>query len=165
LGKAVHRYRKGTVMIPALDFRIFGNGYGFAAPYFDQPFYWLGGEFYTFSAGLGAQLHSVQWTHPKPGERRKICGVEFRPFHSHRRWGRVMITWAARLPSDIAEANDWLRQFQQHLQAPWAPFEYRHAAPIEARSDETAKQGSARRAKAGKAAQTAQPTPGDNHHD
>ena len=114
-------------MIPALDFRIFGDGYGFSAPYSDQAFYWLSGEFYTFMGGLGAQLHSAQWTHPKAGERRKICGVEFRPLHSNRRWGRVMVAWAASLPRNTGEANDWLRQFERYLSHPNGAFEYRRA--------------------------------------
>jgi hypothetical protein len=115
-------------MTPALDFRIFGNGFGFGAPYHDQAFYWLSGEFYTFIGGLGAQLSSVQWTHPKPGEVRKICGVEFRPFNSHRRWGRVMVSWATRLPHDLDEANAWIRQFKAHLGSPFRNFEYRPAS-------------------------------------
>lgn len=124
-------------MIPILDFRIFGNGHGFGAPYFDQPFYWLRGQFYTFMHGFGAQLHSVQWTHPKAGERRKICGVEFRPFSSRRKWGRVMVSWCTTLPENIDEANDWLRQFEAHLRHPFAPFEYRPAKAMEARRAET----------------------------
>lgn len=121
-------------MIRALDFRIFGNGYGLGAPYFDQTFYWLSGRFYTFMGGLGAQLHSIQWTHPKPGEVRKICGVEFRPFNSHRRWGRVMVSWSTRLPRELDQANEWLRQFKAHLGSPCFPFEFRPLAQgIEAR--------------------------------
>jgi hypothetical protein len=109
---------------PALDFHIFGNGYGFGAPYFDQPFYWLSGEFYTFMGGLGAQLHSVQWTHPKPGEKRILRGVAFRPMHSNRRWGRVMVAWATKLPDDIDQANEWLRQFRAHLSQPGFDFQF-----------------------------------------
>lgn len=110
--------------IPAIDFRIFGNGHGFAAPYFDQPFYWLSGEFYTFNAWLGAQLHSVQWRHPRAGEERNICGVPFRPFSSHRKRGRVYVSWATKLPEDINAANDWLAQFERHLRHPQGPFRY-----------------------------------------
>lgn len=124
-------------MIRWLDFRIFGNGYGLAAPYFDQPFYWLSGRFYTFMGGFGAQLHSFQWTHPRAGEIRDICGVRFRPFNSSRRWGRVRVAWCANLPSGINEANEWLRQFKAHLSSPLFPFEFRPAQGIEARSDET----------------------------
>jgi hypothetical protein len=109
---------------PALDFRIFGNGHGFGAPYSDQAFYWLSGDFYSFMHGFGAQLHSVQWTHPNAGERRSICGIEFRPFHSRRCWGRVMVAWTTKLPSNLDEANDWLRQFERHLQNPIGSFRH-----------------------------------------
>lgn len=103
-------------MLLPLDFWIFGNGKGFAAPYWNQTFHWLNGELYTFQPGLGAQLHSVQWTHPKAGERRRICDVEFRPLHSHRRWGRVKIAWeACSLPTDLNQANNWLDQFANHI--------------------------------------------------
>lgn len=118
-----------------LDHKIFGNGYGFASPYFDNRFYWLNGELYTFSGGLGAQLKSVQWTHPKAGERRNICGQTFRPFHSHRRWGRVMVSWAwIEMPSSIDDAQTALRQLEMHLGgvSPYLP-----AKAIEARSGET----------------------------
>jgi hypothetical protein len=117
------------VTCPAIDFRIFGNGYGFAAPYFDQPFYWLSGDFYTFMHGFGAQLHSVQWTHPRAGERRNICGVEFRPLHSHRRWGRVMVAWSTKLPQGMDQANEWLGQFERHLRSPYGKFEFRPGVP------------------------------------
>lgn len=43
-------------MILELDYLIFGNGYGMAAPRHDNVFYWLSGELYTFSYGFGAQL-------------------------------------------------------------------------------------------------------------
>lgn len=126
--------------IPFIDVRIFGDGYGFAAPHFDQSFYWLAGDFYTFTHGFGAQLTNVQWTHPKAGERRMICGVEFRPFNSYRKWGRVYCTWSTRLPRGIDAANDWLRQFRAHLASPVFPFEYRPAQAIEARQGGDAKQ-------------------------
>lgn len=115
-------------MIPALDFRIFGNGHGFGAPYWDQTFYWLSGEFYTYMAGLGAQLHSVQWTHPKAHEVRRLCGVDFRPFSSRSKWGRVMVAWSTKLPDDLTAANEWLRQFRAHLSQPNRDFEFRPAA-------------------------------------
>lgn len=73
-----------AAMIPWLDFKIFGSGHGMAVPYFDGRFYWLvdtygrerngrNGEFYKYSAGLGAQLNSYQWTHPRAGERRRLA--------------------------------------------------------------------------------------------
>ncbi|OWQ97988.1 hypothetical protein [Sphingopyxis witflariensis] len=112
--------------ILALDHLIFGSGHGMRSPFWDNRFYWLGGELYTFSAGLGAQLHSVQWTHPKPGERRKICGQEFRPFSSYRRWGRVMVSWAwMGQPKDMGEAQIAIRALGQALGNPdafyWPP--------------------------------------------
>jgi hypothetical protein len=81
-------------MIIALDHFIFGNGHGLKSPHFDSAFYWLKGEFYTFSGGFGAQLHSFQWTHPKPGERRTLLGREFVVFQSYRRFLRVRVSWA-----------------------------------------------------------------------
>ena len=109
-----------------VDLRIFGNGHGFGAPHFDQAFYWLSGELYTAMSGHGAQLHSVQWTHPNAGEERRICGVRFRPFHSRRKWGRVMVAWHTNeLPKDINLANEWLRQFRAHIQLPVFDFVFR----------------------------------------
>src|SRR3546814_6094408 len=60
-------------MILPLDHLIFGNGHGMKSPYFDNRFYWLSGELYTWIGGLGAQLRSIQWRHPKPGEVRHLC--------------------------------------------------------------------------------------------
>lgn len=103
-------------MILWLDHLIFGNGRGLATPYFDGRFYWLSGELYTFMHGHGAQLHSIQWTHPKPGERRRLCGREFVAFNSTRRWGRVMVAWAmVGLPRDIDAANAAIRELKQDL--------------------------------------------------
>ena len=95
----------------ALDHRIFGNGHGMATPHCDGVFYWLSGELYHFSGGLGAQLHSYQWTHPRPGERRKLAGLDWRPFASRRRHGRVSVSWAwTRLPDNLELANRALRR-------------------------------------------------------
>lgn len=110
--------------ILSLDHLIFGNGHGLSSPYFDNRFYWLNGELYTFSSGLGAQLKSVQWRHPKPGERRRICGQTFRPFHSYRRWGRVMVSWAwIEMPTGLDDAHAALRELQEHLggSSPYLP--------------------------------------------
>lgn len=105
-------------MILWLDHLIFGNGYGMRTPFWDCPFYWLNGELYTASSGLGAQLHSIQWRHPKPQERRLLCGREFKPFISTRRWLRVQVSWAmVGLPKDINDANATIRQFRTELAA------------------------------------------------
>lgn len=94
-----------------LDFKIFGNGRGLGAPFFDQPFYWLvdrqtkRGNFYTFCAGFGAQLSSFQWTHPRPQERRLLAGLEFVPYQSHRQRGRVCVSWAVELRRDLRAAD------------------------------------------------------------
>jgi len=103
-----------------LDHKIFGNGRGMASPYFDARFYWLSGELYTFMAGFGAQLHSYQWRHPKPGETRRLCGRDFRPFSSSRRWGRVEVAWATNLPSGIDAANAALRELERDLGRPYS---------------------------------------------
>lgn len=116
-------------MIGALDRWIFGNGYGLGLPFWDQRLYWLvdantkRGTTYTFSAGFGAQLHSIQWTHPRAQEERLLAGVRFRPFHSGRRWGRVMVAWAVTVRVDDA---DILRQLEDRLgrpaSGPWPPL-------------------------------------------
>lgn len=119
-------------MIPWLDFKIFGSGFGMAVPYFDGRFYWLvdtyerdrkgrNGEFYTYSPGLGAQLTSFQWKHPKAGERRRLANREFIVFRSHRSWGRVRVSWAltglSRLSLD--EENAAIRQLENELGRSW----------------------------------------------
>lgn len=121
-------------MIVWLDHKIFGNGYGLGSPYFDGRFYWLSGQFYTWSGWFGAQLQSFQWRHPKAGERRTLAGREFVVFSSERLFwwlwrdgivsiplplGRVRVSWALTgrdaLPDDIDEANATLRQLQKDL--------------------------------------------------
>lgn len=103
-------------MIVWLDHLIFGNGYGLGSPYFDMRFYWLSGEFYTFSGGLGAQLHSFQWTHPRAGERRRLSGREFVVFQSSRRWCRVTVSWAlTRLSPDLDTAHKQIRELKNDL--------------------------------------------------
>lgn len=88
-------------MIVWLDFLAFGNGWGMGMPHCDGILYWLKdantkrSEFYTFSPGLGAQLHSYQWRHPNAGEERALANFTFRPLHSTRkRFGRVEVAWA-----------------------------------------------------------------------
>ena len=99
-----------------LDHKIFGNGNGMKSPYFDDVFYWLSGRLYTWIGGLGAQLRSTQWTHPKPGERRVLAGEEFVVFWSSRSWLRVEVTWKmVRLPENIAMANARIRQLRHTL--------------------------------------------------
>lgn len=108
-------------MLLWLDHRIFGNGMGMGAPFWDQRYFWLTrdhkrGELYTFMHGLGAQLHSIQWTHPKAGERRRLAGHEFVVFHSSRRWFRVMVAWAlVHLPDDLDAAHEMLRKVEDDL--------------------------------------------------
>lgn len=91
-------------MIPWLDFKMFGSGRGLAQPFFDGRFYWLvdtfqkerdgrNGQFYKFFGGLGAQLTSFQWTHPKAGDRRRLANREFAVFRSRRSWVRVEVSW------------------------------------------------------------------------
>src|SRR3546814_19781892 len=100
-------------MILPLDHLIFGNGHGMKSPYFDNRFYWLSGELYTWIGGLGAQLRSIQWRHPKPGEVRHLCRRDFRPFSSARHYGRVEVTWAMSLPKDLDEANEEVRRLAE----------------------------------------------------
>jgi hypothetical protein len=118
-------------MIVWLDHRIFGNGYGLKSPYFDDKFYWLSGELYTWGGWFGAQLQSFQWRHPKAGERRTMLGREFRALHSTREWlwvarnyifgfplpiARVRVAWSyTALPTDLDEANAELRRIQAEL--------------------------------------------------
>jgi hypothetical protein len=100
-------------MIRWLDHLIFGNGRGLKTPYFDAVYYWVGGRVYSYSAGFGAQLYSIQWRHPKIGEQRRINGRVYRPFHSNRRWGRVMVSWATDLGCGDQVAT--LRQIKDEL--------------------------------------------------
>lgn len=103
-------------MILWLDHKIFGDGRGLRSPYFDNIFYWLSGDLYTYMAGLGAQLHSFQWKHPRAGERRKLCGREFVVFHSRRRWLRVEVAWAmVDLPRDLDAAHVEIRTLKREL--------------------------------------------------
>ena len=103
-------------MIVWLDHAIFGNGNGIKSPHWDNVFYWLNGEFYTFFPGLGAQLTSWQWKRPRVGERRTLAGREYGIWSAHRRWGRVECKWAlTRLPDDLNAANALLRTVQTEL--------------------------------------------------
>ena len=108
-------------MIRWLDFLIFGSGHGLAAPYFDQPFYWLTngngkrGEFYTFAYGLGAQLYSFGWRRIPAGTERVLSGQRFRIFRSSRRWIRCEHAWAMTLPDDLDAAHTKLREFERGL--------------------------------------------------
>jgi hypothetical protein len=113
-------------MIMWLDHKIFGSGRGMRSPFYDDQFYWLAddlkprgrgnGELYTYMGGLGAQLHSVQWTTPKPGERRRLCNRDFVPFNVSRRWGRVMVAWAwTQLPDELDAAHAALRVLRDEL--------------------------------------------------
>jgi len=118
-------------MILWLDHKIFGNGRGLGSPYFDNKFYWLSGELYTWMSGFGAQLHSIQWRHPNAGEERELFGYRFRPLHSNRYflwlWRdsifaiptpicRVMVAWArVDLPDGIDEANAALRDMKSQI--------------------------------------------------
>jgi hypothetical protein len=109
-------------MIPWLDFKLFGNGRGLAQPFFNGQFYWLvdertqRGTFYRFSWGLGAQLTSLQWRHPLPGERRQLLRRTFHPFNSSRTGPRVMVSWAMSLPEDINEAHAAIQKLKDDVQ-------------------------------------------------
>lgn len=109
-------------MIMWLDHLIYGNGHGLGSPRFDGRFYWLvdrltkRGEVYSWSGWFGAQLQSFQWTHPNAGERRVLCGHDFKPFASSRRLFRVRVSWAlCRKPGDVLECNEFLRDFERKL--------------------------------------------------
>lgn len=121
-------------MIFWLDHRIFGNGHGLGSPYFDARFYWLSGKLYTWIGGFGAQLQSLQWMHPRPGEERVLCGRRFRPFNSRRQFlwlwrgkifaiptpiGRVSVSWACNLPDNIDAANAELRKLRSEIGDWW----------------------------------------------
>lgn len=103
-------------MIRWIDLHIFGNGHGLKSPYFDDVFYWLSGEAYTFSYGLGAQLQSFQWRHPISGERRRLAGRDFVVFSSTRRWFRVSVSWAMTdTPDDLDEHHKAIRKLHADL--------------------------------------------------
>lgn len=112
-------------MIVWLDHLIFGNGYGLKSPYWDDNYYWLSGELYTWCGWYGAQLSSFQWRHPKAGERRKLLGREFRALHSTRDFlwlwiiplpiCRVRVAWSCNLPKGLDEANAELHAMQKQI--------------------------------------------------
>lgn len=101
-----------------LDHLIFGNGYGLKSPFFDNRFYWLKGNLYTFSFGFGVQLTSFQWFHPNAGERRHLCGRTFQPLYSRRRGPRVMVGWSmATMPPGSDNQLSEIRLLKQDLDA------------------------------------------------
>lgn len=108
-------------MINRLDFWLFGNGHGMAAPYSSQGFYWLvdtlsgRGRMYTWIGGLGAQLQSFEWLTPKPGTCRRIKGRDFRPFNARRNGLRVRVSWATSLPHDLDEQHAAIRSLKADL--------------------------------------------------
>lgn len=98
-----------------LDNQIFGNGHGMKSPYWDNRFYWLSGRLYTWIGGLGAQLQSTQWLHPKPGETRRLAGRDYKPFNSVRSGLRVRVSWATKLPDDLKEVQAVLSSIEREL--------------------------------------------------
>lgn len=114
-----------------LDHKIFGNGFGLKSPYFDNKFYWLSGQLYTWIGGFGAQLQSIEWFNPRPYERRELLGRQFRPFNGSRQrlWinrdgfvpiplpiSKSCISWSmTSFPSDIDKANEVLRELKKEL--------------------------------------------------
>lgn len=77
-----------------LTWKLFGNGYGLGSPYWDDVFYWLGGRFYHWTGGFGAQLHSYEWAAPKAGTRRRLFGEPFVVFQTRRKFLLVEVSWA-----------------------------------------------------------------------
>lgn len=114
-------------MILWLDHLIFGDGLGLRSPLHDNRFYWLADErtghreIYTFSGGLGAQLHSIQWRHPKPGEERHLFGRNFVIFNTTRRWGRVYCSWALVGLSSMRldDTHKCIRELKEKIGEPW----------------------------------------------
>lgn len=103
-------------MIFPLDHLLFGNGGGLKSPHFDNAFYWLNGELYTFAYGFGAQLQSIQWIHPVPGERRTLAGREFVVFSSRREWLRVIVCWSmVNMPKDLEHMHITIRKLKSDL--------------------------------------------------
>jgi hypothetical protein len=110
-------------MIVWLDHLIFGNGYGLASPGLDTRFYWLvdkrtgKGDLYNLIAGgLGAQLRSRQWRHPRAGEERELCGRTFVPYGSVRSGPRVEVSWSWRaLPHELEKANLALAELAREI--------------------------------------------------
>lgn len=112
-------------MLSKLDFWLFGNGHGLAQPYFDGRFFWLvdtaegreagRGRLYKFFGGHGAQLRSIEWFMPHPGERRRLAGETFTVFQAHRKGPRVEVSWSMRLPDGIDAANAKIRALEHRL--------------------------------------------------
>lgn len=107
-----------------LDWKLFGNGYGMASPYFDDVFYYLvdtyrqergsqRGRFYRTFGGLGAQLQSYEWRMPRPGTRRRLFGREFIIFIARRRGPRVECSWA--LVGGVKDFDE-VRELKSELQ-------------------------------------------------
>lgn len=118
-------------MIVWLDQKIFGNGYGIKSPHWDDVYYWLSGELYTWIGGFGAQLCSFQWAHPKPGEERILAGRRFKPYFSTRRWlwlfrgsvfqiplpmCRVQVSWEIDMPDGIDNMNNEIHKLKKDIQ-------------------------------------------------
>lgn len=127
-------------MILWLDHKLFGNGHGMASPCCDGRFHWLvdtrqpkarrhgRGQLYSFSTGLGAQLASTQWFHPRPGECRILADRTFRVFHSRRRWLRVYVSWAMTdLPEDLTAALTEIRAFGESVGTLFPPSKIERA--------------------------------------
>lgn len=125
-----------------LNFLIFGSGHGMGAPFFDQQFYWLvntenagrsgkNGQFYTWIGGLGAQLQSIQFRRPLPGEIRTLAGKKFRSFNANRGYIRLFgfgiiplkwqVSWALceGLPENLDEAHKKIRELKEQIQRPY----------------------------------------------
>ena len=107
--------------------KVFGNGFGMGAPFWDQTFYWLvdtsegrdsgKGRFYSWIGGHGAQLTSFEFFCPRGGTERILAGRKFTVFNVSRgRFGLMWsVAWATPLPQGIDKANAELRAIKDAL--------------------------------------------------
>lgn len=100
----------------------FGDGYGLSMPFWDNRFYWLHdaktkrAAWYSPFFGLGAQLHSIEFHKPEPGEERELFGHTFHVFQtgSHRRGFTVMTAWELDGGvKDMVQVRELLRELEQ----------------------------------------------------
>lgn len=111
-------------------FLFMGNGWGLGQPFWDGPWYWLHDQmmwreerrrsaWYQISGGLGAQLHSIEFTKPRAGEEREVFGYRIRVFStgSQRRGLIVETSWRfTDLPEELNAANAYIRAARTALQ-------------------------------------------------
>lgn len=111
-------------MIPWLDFKLFGNGYGMGCPVVAAHFHWLpyhhrkGGAFFLVKPYYGAQLYSFHWWVPK--EDIIVKGEKFSVLNHVRVGPRVMVAWRAhKMEADMNQDTAFINKFMESLDDPF----------------------------------------------